>query len=255
MKTISIFTQKGGVTKTTSSINISGVLAEMGYKVLVIDFDTQCHLSLGYGVDKSIEYNVEEFLHSVEPIRYALRGKNKNISVISGKLELSTKSLKRDSLKKPLKKVEKDFDFCLIDCAPKPINDDLGFGEIAVFASDYIISPVDYDAFTLDGLTTLIVTLDHLQVNEKLKAQYLGFFFAKVEENTRDFKEAYRELSESEISNLLFKSYVRKNAFIRTSINMEESAVFLKPFSPVSMDYRKLTDELLMKIKIDAKQA
>lgn len=251
MKTISIFTQKGGVTKTTSTINISGVLAEMGFKVLVIDFDTQCHLSLGYDIDRETEYNVEDFLHSVEPIRYALRGKDKNISVIAGKLELSTKGLKRDSLKKPLKKVANNFDFCLIDCPPKPINDDLGFGEIAVFASDYIISPVDYDAFTLDGLTTLIVTLDQLQQTEKLTAQYLGFFFAKVEENTRDFKEAYRELSESEISNLLFKSYVRKNAFIRTSINMGESAVYLKPFSPVSMDYRKLTDELIMKIKIN----
>jgi cellulose biosynthesis protein BcsQ len=45
-KTISIFTQKGGVSKTTSTINISGVLAEIGFKVLIIDFDTQCHLSL-----------------------------------------------------------------------------------------------------------------------------------------------------------------------------------------------------------------
>lgn len=253
MKTISIFIQKGGVAKTTSTVNISGILAELGYKVLVIDFDTQCNLSLGYSVDPETEYNIEEFLHSTESPRYAVRGKDQNVSVIAGSQNLTTKGLKRDSLKKALKKVEKNFDFCLIDCAPKPINEDLGFGEIAVFSSDFIISPVDYDPFTLDGLTALIITLDKLQQTDKLNAQYLGFFFTRVEENTRDFKEAYRELAESEIADLLFKSYVRKNAFIRTSVNMGESAVFLKPFSPVSMDYRKLTDELLSKIKINGK--
>lgn len=251
-KVISIFTQKGGVTKTTSTINISGVMAEMGLKVLVIDFDTQCHLSLGYGVDAENEYNVEDFLKSVEPVRYVNKGKGENVSVIAGKLTLSTKNLNRKSLKKTLKKIGDDFDYILIDCPPKPINDDLGFGEIAVYASDYIISPVDYDAFTLDGLTSLIIKINELQTNEELKAKYLGFFFAKVEENTKDFKEAYRELSESPISDMLFKSYVRKNAFIRTSINLGESAVFLKPYSPVSMDYRKLTDELIQKIKSNA---
>lgn len=248
-KVISIFTQKGGVTKTTSTINISGVMAEMGYKVLVIDFDTQCHLSLGYNVDTDTEFNVEEFLKGVELNNLPTRGKDGNISVIAGKLTLSTKNLNRKSLRKSLKKVVDDFDFILIDCPPKPINDDLGFGEIAVFASDFIISPVDYDAFTLDGLTSLIVKINELQINEELKAKYLGFFFSKVEENTRDFKEAYRELAESSISDLLLKSYVRKNAFIRTSINLGESAVLLKPYSPVSMDYRKLTDEVISKIK------
>jgi len=248
-KVISIFTQKGGVTKTTSTINISGVMAEMGYKVLVIDFDTQCHLSLGYAVDKDVEYNVDDFLKGVDPIEYAYRGKNNNVSVVAGKLKLSTKNLNRKSLRKALKKVGDDFDFILIDCPPKPINEDIGFGEIAVFASDFIISPVDYDAFTLDGLTTLIITINELQTNEDLKAKYLGFFFSKVEENTRDFKEAYRELAESGISDLLLKSYIRKNAFIRTSINQGESAVLLKPYSPVSMDYRKLTDEIISKIK------
>jgi cellulose biosynthesis protein BcsQ len=81
-----------------------------------------------------------------------------------------------------------------------------------------------------------------------LRADYLGFFY-KVEENTRDFKETYRELLESEISICCLKVMFVKNAFIRTSISEGESAVYLKPFNPVSMDYRKLTDELLSKIK------
>lgn len=248
-KTISIFTQKGGVSKTTSTINISGVLAEIGFKVLVIDFDTQCHLSLGYGLEEENEYTVENFLHSSEEPIYTQRGKNNSISVLAGNLKLRTANLKRDSLKKAIKRVENNFDFILIDCPPKPISEDLTFGEIAAFASDYIISPVDYDVFTLDGVTKLIIAINQLKSEKGLRADYLGFFFAKVEENTRDFKETYRELLESEISNLLFKSYVRKNAFIRTSISEGESAVYLKPFNPVSMDYRKLTDELLSKIK------
>ncbi|HFK5512753.1 TPA: ParA family protein [Elizabethkingia anophelis] len=248
-KIISIFTQKGGVAKTTSTINIAGVLAELGYKTLLIDFDTQSHLSLGYGLDEDISYSIENFLNSNDTPIYTLRGKDELISIVSGSLTLVTKGLNKDSLKKAIKKIENDFDFILIDCPPKPISADLSFGEIAVFASDYIVSPVDYDVFTLDGVTKLIMAIDQLKQEKGLKAEYLGFFFARVEENTRDFKETYRELMESDINELLFRSYIRKNAFIRTSTNAGESAVFLKPFSPVSMDYRKLTDELLSKLR------
>lgn len=248
-KIISIFTQKGGVGKTVSTINISGVLAEMGFRTLVLDVDAQANASfVGYAVDET-EYSIEEFINSSEEAIYHQRGRDGNVHVIAGNEELATPK-QRDSLKKAIKRVENDFDYILIDCPPQVIKDkELSFGEIAVFASDYIICPVDYDEFSLDGLTKLIMSINKLKNTKGLKAEFLGFFFSKVEEQTVDFKEAYKTLSESAIKDLLFLNYVRKNKFIRTSLREGESAVFLKPHNPVSMDYRKLTGEILSKIK------
>lgn len=249
-KVISIFTQKGGVGKTVSTINISGALAEMGYKTLVLDVDAQANASLvGYAADPDIQYTIVDFINSSEDPIYSRRGKSENVYVISGSLELVTPRNK-DILKKAIKKVENDFDYILIDCPPQVIKDkELSFGEIALYASDYIICPVECDEFSLDGLTKLIIAINKLRSTKGLKAEYLGFFFTKVEEQTVDFKEAYKELSESQIKDLLFLNYVRKNKFIRTSLREGESAVFLKPHNPVSMDYRKLTGEILSKIK------
>lgn len=249
-KVISIFTQKGGVGKTVSTINISGALAEMGYKTLVLDVDAQANASLvGYAADPDIQYTIVDFINSSEDPIYSRRGKSDNVYVISGSLELVTPKNK-DILKKAIKKVENDFDYILIDCPPQVIKDkELSFGEIALYASDYIICPVECDEFSLDGLTKLIIAINKLRSTKGLKAEYLGFFFTKVEERTVDFKEAYKELSESPIKDLLFLNYIRKNKFIRTSLREGESAVFLKPHNPVSMDYRKLTGEILSKIK------
>lgn len=249
-KVISIFTQKGGVGKTVSTINISGALAEMGYKTLVLDVDAQANASLvGYAADPDIQYTIVDFINSSEAPIYSRRGKSDNVYVISGSLELVTPKNK-DVLKKAIKKVENDFDYILIDCPPQVIKDkELSFGEIALYASDYIICPVECDEFSLDGLTKLIIAINKLRSTKGLKAEYLGFFFTKVEEQTVDFKEAYKELSESPIKDLLFLNYIRKNKFIRTSLREGESAVFLKPHNPVSMDYRKLTGEILSKIK------
>jgi chromosome partitioning protein len=249
-KIISIFTQKGGVGKTVSTINISGALAEMGYKTLVLDVDAQANASLvGYAADPDIQYNIVDFINTPDEPIFSRRGKGDNVYVISGSLELITPKNK-DVLKKAIKKVENDFDYILIDCPPQVIKDkELSFGEIALYASDYIICPVECDEFSLDGLTKLIIAINKLRSTKGLKAEYLGFFFTKVEEQTVDFKEAYKELSESQIKDLLFLNYIRKNKFIRTSLREGESAVFLKPHNPVSMDYRKLTGEILSKIK------
>ncbi|RMZ61271.1 ParA family protein [Chryseobacterium nematophagum] len=249
-KIISIFTQKGGVGKTVSTINISGALAEMGYKTLVLDVDAQANASLvGYAADPDIQYTIVDFINSSDEPIYSRRGKDDKVHVISGSLELVTPKNK-DVLKKAIKKVENDFDYILIDCPPQVIKDkELSFGEIALFACDYIICPVECDEFSLDGLTKLIIAVNKLRSTKGLKAEYLGFFFTKVEEHTVDFKEAYKELSESQIKDLLFLNYIRKNKFIRTSLREGESAVFLKAHNPVSMDYRKLTGEILSKIK------
>ena len=108
-KIISIFTQKGGVGKTVSTINISGALAEMGYKTLVLDVDSQSNASLvGYAADPDIQYTIVDFINSSEDPIYSRRGKGDNVYVISGSLELVTPK-NREILKKAIKKEKASF--------------------------------------------------------------------------------------------------------------------------------------------------
>lgn len=250
-KIISIFTQKGGVSKTTSTINIGGALAEQGFKVLLIDLDTQRHLSLGLGIE-NFDFNINDFLISNDVPAFVEKGNRNNLFVLPGNKEMTETNFKRDSLKKAISKIENDFDYILIDCPPKPISEVLSFGEMAVFASDYVLSPIYYDEYSLDGVTTLILSLNRLREQKGLKAKLLGFFFSIVEENTVDFISTYQDLTNSAASKFLFKNYVRKDALIRTTIRQGETAIDLKPFSRVSMDYKRLTDEIIYKIKDNA---
>ena len=95
MKTISIITQKGGVGKTTGTIHIGAALAEMGYRVLLIDFDTQKNLSLGYNID-DFRYSILDFISNKIPTKFISKGGNENLFVLPGSSNLKEKNLNKN---------------------------------------------------------------------------------------------------------------------------------------------------------------
>ena len=248
-KTLSIITQKGGVGKTTSSIHIAGALEQQGYKVLLIDFDTQKNLSLGYNVPKDISYTINDFLLSdLEPV-YIQRGESGNVFIIPGSEFLKEKKLKNNSLSKKLEKVKSEFDYIIIDCPPKPINDDLSLGEIAVFASDYVISPIRADKYSIAGISSFISSVNTLKKNEGLKVHLLGYFFNEVEEKTNHFNGYFNALENSSASNFLFKNYIRKDVNIKNAMDEGKTIFEIKPQGRASTDFKNLTKEILTKIQ------
>jgi chromosome partitioning protein len=109
---------------------------------------------------KKKEFNL--CLIKLEPV-YIQRGENGNVFIIPGSEFLKEKKLKNNSLSKKLEKVKSEFDYILIDCPPKPINDDLSLGEIAVFASDFVISPIRADKYSIAGISSFISSVNTLK--------------------------------------------------------------------------------------------
>ena len=180
-KVISLVNQKGGVGKTTTSINLSSALGHLGKKVLLIDLDPQSNSTTGLGINKAnIKLSIYDVITNRCEISDAIiKTKFKNLSVIpsmiflSGvEIELMQTSMKEDNfilgdqLKNQINKIKDRYDFIIIDCPPA-----LGILTTnALAASDSVLIPVQCEYFALEGVTQLLNTiiLSQTKVNPKL---------------------------------------------------------------------------------------
>ena len=180
-KVISLVNQKGGVGKTTTSINLSSALGHLGKKVLLIDLDPQSNSTTGLGINKAnIKLSIYDVITNRCEISDAIvKTKFKNLSVIpsmiflSGvEIELMQTSMREDNfilgdqLKNQINKIKDRYDFIIIDCPPS-----LGILTTnALAASDSVLIPVQCEYFALEGVTQLLNTiiLTQTKVNPKL---------------------------------------------------------------------------------------
>lgn len=180
-KVISLVNQKGGVGKTTTSINLSSALGHLGKKVLLIDLDPQSNSTTGLGINKgNIKLSIYDVITNRCEISEAIvKTRFKNLSVIpsmiflSGvEIELMQTSMKEDNfilgdqLKNQINKIKDRYDFIIIDCPPA-----LGILTTnALAASDSVLIPVQCEYFALEGVTQLLNTiiLTQTKVNPKL---------------------------------------------------------------------------------------
>ena len=180
-KVISLVNQKGGVGKTTTSINLSSALGHLGKKVLLIDLDPQSNSTTGLGINKAnIKLSIYDVITNRCEISDAIiKNKFKNLSVIpsmiflSGvEIELMQTSMREDNfilgdqLKNQINKIKDRYDFIIIDCPPA-----LGILTTnALAASDSVLIPVQCEYFALEGVTQLLNTiiLTQTKVNPKL---------------------------------------------------------------------------------------
>ncbi len=171
---ISLVNQKGGVGKTTTSINLSAALGQLGKKVLLIDMDPQSNATTGLGYSSTdFESDIYEVLTGQAKIKDAiLNTKYKNLSLLPSTLNLAgidvefVKKMLEDSnfrqneqLKNVLKEIENDYDYMIIDCQPS-----LGIGTMnALVGSNSVIIPVQCEFFALDGITQLLNSIIMVQ--------------------------------------------------------------------------------------------
>jgi len=198
-KIIAIVNQKGGVGKTTTSINLSASLGILGKKVLIVDLDPQGNATTGVGVDKrGIEVSIYEVLTMKAEIEKAIvRTKSRNMSIIPAYLNLAGVDMEllelerqyKDTekrfnrvkrLKEELNKVRENYDFIIIDCPPS-----LGtLTTNALAASDSVLIPVQCEYYALEGIMQLIntVMLAQRKVNPKLDIE--GVLLTMLSVNT-----------------------------------------------------------------------
>ena len=248
MKIISIITEKGGVGKTTTSIHLGASFAEKGKKTLLIDFDAQRNLSIGYKIAKNFSYTVKNFLNE-DFENFALCQKNENLFILAGDRTIEEKAYKRNSLSKNIVNFKSlGFDYIIIDCPPRPVTGGVGLGEIALSASDYVISPIEAEQYSIEGINELLPSIYRIKNEFNPKLEFLGFFFNKVSENTVNFRK-YRKIALNEAKDNFFMNYIRQDMAVERAKTLGETVYTVAPNSRVTADYVALVDEIILKIK------
>lgn len=188
-RTIVIANQKGGVGKTTTAINLSASLAEMGQKVLVIDIDPQGNTSSGLGVEKEeVENTVYELLLGEAEVENCIQKEvfenldiiSSNINLAAAEIELIGIEEKEYILKKAVDKIREDYNFILVDCPPSlsmlTIN--------AMCAADTVLVPIQCEYYALEGLSQLMNTVNLVRDRLNPELEIEGVVFTMYDART-----------------------------------------------------------------------
>lgn len=246
-KIISIITEKGGVGKTTTTIHLGAALAEQKNKVLLIDFDAQRNLSIGYKISKDYSYTVKNLVEKTGEFRLTQKGEY--LFILAGDRNIEKSKRERLVLRDMLSIIgEKlDFDYIIIDCPPRPLTGDLGLGEMALTASDYVLSPIEAEEYSIEGIKELLPSLVSIKNKYNPKLEFLGFFFNKVLTNTRNFR-AYRELAQEQAKGYFFNTFIRQDVNVENAKKEGKTIFQIAPSSRASEDYKNLVKEIINKI-------
>ena len=130
------------------------------------------------------------------------------------------------------------------------MNDELSLGEVAVCASDFVLSPIKDDEYSLAGISSLIPSLMNLKAKYELSFEYLGFFFNAVLVNSSDFRAYYNDFLEDEFTrDYLLKTFVRQDINIKKAIKEGKTIFQIDKKSRASKDFKNLVKELKEKMK------
>lgn len=243
---ISFANQKGGVAKTTSTLNLAVALAELGNRVLCLDLDPQGNLTMSQGIDPDrVEKSMYNVLVEDLPINEIIVRREIDIAPASldlagAEIAMSTKIGRERSLEKALREVRGDYDYICIDTPPS-----LGLLTInALTASNKVIIPVQCEYLSMRGLVQLQNTLTMIQENLNPDVQIAGILPTMYDSRTLHAREAVAMLEES-FGDLVFKSRIRKAVKFAEAPVRGSSVLKYDTHSRAASYYRNLAKEVL----------
>jgi chromosome partitioning protein len=245
-KVIAFANQKGGVAKTTTTLNLAAAFVEEGHRVLCVDMDPQGNLTMSQGIDPdSLEQSMFDVLVHDLPIREVIRSREVDVACASidlagAEIAMSTKIGRERSLDKALKGIESDYDFICIDTPPS-----LGLLTInALTAADKVIVPVQCEYLSMRGLIQLQNTLSMIQENLNPDVDIAGILPTMVDTRTLHAKEAI-EILEENFGDRVFGARIRKTVRFAEAPVKGMSVLKYDPTGTAADAYRQLAKEVL----------
>lgn len=255
-KVVSIANQKGGVGKTTTSVNLSTILAKKGKKVLMIDADPQGNASSGVGIDKDVEESVYDILidnTEIEKVAKKTNIKNlsicpSNINLAGAEVELVSMMSREYRLKEKLDPIKDNYDYIIIDCPPS-----LGLVTLNAFtASDSVLIPVQCEYYALEGLGQLINTINlvkkHLNKNIEIEGALLTMYDIRTNLSNQVVKEVKKYFNDK-----VYKNVIPRNVKLSEAPSYGMPITIYDPRSKGAKSYEKFAKEFLKNNETDSK--
>jgi chromosome partitioning protein len=245
-KVIAFANQKGGVAKTTTTLNLAAAFAEQGHRVLCVDMDPQGNLTMSQGIDPdTLEQSMFDVLVHDLSIREVIKRREIDVACASidlagAEIAMSTKIGRERSLVKALKAVDDDYDWVFVDTPPS-----LGLLTVnALTAADQVIVPVQCEYLSMRGLLQLQNTLSMIRENLNPAVQIAGILPTMVDTRTLHAKEAL-EILEENFGDRVFGARIRKTVRFAEAPVKGMSVLKYDPKGTAADAYRQLAKEVL----------
>ncbi|MEZ4817083.1 MAG: AAA family ATPase [Flavobacteriaceae bacterium] len=250
-KIIAIANQKGGVGKTTTSVNLAASLGVLEKKVLLIDADPQANATSGLGIDvEGVEMGTYQLLeHTVSAKKAIISTSSPNLNLIPAhidlvaiEIELVDKENRESMLKQAISDLKNDYDFILIDCAPS-----LGLLTLnALTAADSVLIPIQCEYFALEGLGKLLNTIKSVQKIHNPNLDIEGLLLTMYDSRLRLSNQVVEEVKKH-FNEMVFETIIQRNVRLSEAPSYGESIISYDADSKGANNYLSLAQELIEK--------
>jgi len=250
-KIIAIANQKGGVGKTTTSVNLAASLGVLEKKVLLIDADPQANATSGLGiVVEEVAIGTYQLLEHTNTAKQAIvKTDTPNLDIIPShidlvaiEIELVDKEEREYMLKKALEEIKDDYDFILIDCAPS-----LGLLTLnALTAADAVMIPIQCEYFALEGLGKLLNTIKSVQKIHNPALDIEGLLLTMYDSRLRLSNQVVEEV-QKHFNDMVFKTIIQRNVRLGEAPSHGESIINYDAASKGASNYLSLAKEVITK--------
>jgi chromosome partitioning protein len=250
-KILAIANQKGGVGKTTTTVNLAAALGVLEQKVLLIDADPQANATSGLGIDvETVDKGTYQLLeHTVKAKEAIVKTNSPNVDIIPAhidlvaiEIELIDKDNREYMLKMALEEVQDDYDYIVIDCAPS-----LGLITLnALTAADAVIIPIQCEYYALEGLGKLLNTIKSVQKVHNPELDIEGLLLTMYDSRLRLSNQVVSEVKKH-FHNMVFKTIIQRNIRLGEAPSHGESIIAYDATSKGAVNYINLAHEILKK--------
>ena len=252
-KIIALANQKGGVGKTTTTINLAASLAALEKKVLVVDADPQANASSGLGVDiREVELSIYECLVNGEDSKQAIVHTEvdgldiipSHIDLVGAEIEMLNMPSREQILKRMLTPLKSVYDFILIDCSPS-----LGLITVnALTAADSVIIPAQCEYFALEGISKLLNSIKIIKSKLNPSLEIEGFLLTMYDSRLRLANQIYEEVKRP-FQDLVFTTAIQRNVKLSEASSYGKPVLLYDAESKGSLNYMQLAQEVIDKNK------